>query len=101
MDKLIVLREAFNLIFDDSDSEEDLFKSDRSIVKNKNYAELVVPNFSDQTFKSHFRITPTVFECCDIHEIFDNIYEPGRISVMIEKKLMITLWYLGNQECMR
>lgn len=89
MDKLIVLREAFNLLFDDSDSEEDLFKNDRSIVKNKNYAELVVPNFSDQTFKSHFRITPTVFEilCCDIHEICDNIHEPGRISVMIKKNL--------------
>ena len=49
MEKLIVIKEAFELLFDDSDSEEDLFENDGSVrvIKNENYAEIVVPNFSD------------------------------------------------------
>ena len=103
MDKAIIINHAFSLFFDDdsSDDEKEEFRS--SIVKNENYAEEVLPRLSDRTFKTHFRMNPDVFEiiCGDIHSIQGGYYGPGRSLLLIEKQLMITLWYLGNPECMR
>lgn len=103
MDKLIVVREAFNLFFGGSDDEDNENNGNVKIVKNENYAEDVVPRFSDQTFKQHFRLSRHVFEilCSEIHALEEHRYGPGRNSTIIEKQLMITLWYLGNPECMR
>lgn len=104
MDKLIIIKEAFNMFFEEADSEDELFEASLvKISKNENYAEFIVPRFSDKTFKTHFRINPCVFEvlCTELNLISAENYGPGRMSILIEKQLMITLWYLGNQECMR
>ncbi|XP_055919683.1 putative nuclease HARBI1 [Eupeodes corollae] len=106
MDKAIILREAFSLFFDDEDEEDEYNTveiNSRRIIKNEKYAEEVVPRFSDKTFKQHFRVNPNVFDmlCQELLAMEQHNYGPGRESTDIEKKIMITLWYLGNPECMR
>lgn len=73
------------------------------IPKNENYSEIIVPRFSDSTFRQHFRMKPDVFEalCGELYSMDQPIHGPGRARILIEKQLMITLWYLGNPECMR
>lgn len=66
------IKEAFNMFFEEADSEDELFEASLvKISKNENYAEFIVPRFSDKTFKTHFRINPCVFEvlCTELNLI--------------------------------
>jgi hypothetical protein len=76
-------------------------------VRIQNFAEVVVPSYSIPTFKSHFRMTPVAFEAvysllapCPKLTLRDPLYG-GRNQVRIEKKLLIALWALSNQESYR
>ena len=68
------------------------------------YIELVVPNYNFNEFRQHFRLTRATFETilCYMNGLEVNIiiYHAGRPKIK-EKKLLITLWYLGNQESIR
>jgi len=67
-EKVVVLLSfmiGHNIIMDeDSEEETDVLKVQKSrqvIVKVQNYAEIVVPAMSDETFRGHFRLTRATF----------------------------------------
>lgn len=91
---------AWDIFFDDDNDKNEILK----IARVHRYAEEIVPRFSDQTFKMHFRITPNTFE--GLLEKLYNIEDNNNIHVgckllPLEKKLMITIWYLSNIESFR
>lgn len=78
-------------IFFDTDSDDE--NQTNIIAKVKQYAEEIVPRFSDRTFKMHFRLTPNTFEVLLIKmcSIQNNVIHVGNKPLPIEKQLMITL----------
>ena len=60
---------------------------------------------SDSSFHQHFRLSrPTAQRLVNILGTCPEIPVPrerGRPTVEIEKQLLITVWYLGNPECIR
>ncbi|XP_039950127.1 putative nuclease HARBI1 isoform X2 [Bactrocera tryoni] len=143
MEKLVLLKEVFDLLFNDSEEEEsdnDIrviktpFKKCRNYVgsavanlpghssehvpssnhedsvavngqvkTNKNYVEHIVPKMPDKSFKEHFRVEPEVFEiiCKDIYPFLYKKYGPGRNALKLDKQVLMTLCYLGNNEALR
>ena len=82
------------------------FKSRERAVRIQGYAEEVVPNYSLSTFREHFRLTPETFEelVCELGncpEILLGHSHGGRPPISIDKQLLIFLWFLGTQECVR
>lgn len=89
-DMYFILKFAGDFFFHDSDDENKTV----NIPKVSQYAEEIIPRFSDKTFKMHFRITPNTFEAllikmCSIQN--DNIIHVGNKPLPMEKQLMITL----------
>ena len=85
---------------------EDKFKSRERAVRIQGYTEEVVPNYSLSTFREHFRLTPETFEelVCEFgncSEIPLGHSHGGRPPISIDKQLLIFLWFLGTQECVR
>ncbi|KAK7474793.1 hypothetical protein BaRGS_00033974 [Batillaria attramentaria] len=64
----------------------------------ENFVEVVVPKYSDNQFKEHFRMYPDAFEVlCQ----WLAPYLPTEKTLSHEKKLLATLWLLGNPESYR
>ena len=68
------------------------------------YAERVVPKYSFDDFKEHFRLTRGTFDvlvgdlrCCPQLETAGY----GRSPVTVTKQAMVFLWYISNPECFR
>ena len=85
---------------------EDKFKSSERAVRIQGYAEEVVPNYSPSTFREHFRLTPGTFEelVCELGNCLEiplGHSHGGRPPISIDKQLLIFLWFLGTQECVR
>jgi hypothetical protein len=74
-------------------------------VRIHQYAECIVPSYSDCTFRSHFRLSRSSAEilvgllarCPEI----PSEHLRGRPPVSVEKQLLITMWVLGNPETIR
>lgn len=99
-DMYFILNFGRDIFFDSDDDDEN---GTFHIPKVEQYAEEIVPRFSNKTFKMHFRITPNTFEVllqkiCSIQN--DNIHV-GNKPLPMEKQLMITLWCLSNIESFR
>jgi len=97
-----ILNFARDIFYDSDDDEEN---ETVKIAKVEEYAEEIVPCFSDKTFKMHFRITPNTFEVllikiCNIQND-NNIIHIGNKPLPMDKQLMITLWCLSNIESFR
>ncbi|XP_014090357.3 putative nuclease HARBI1 [Bactrocera oleae] len=144
MEKLVILKEVFNLLFDDSEDEESdnnikVIKAHFKKCKNnggnavsklpthnfeqhvpskndedsvmvngqektkENFVEDIVPEMPDQNFKQHFRVEPEVFKiiCKDIYPFLYKKYGPGRNALKLDKQVLMTLCYLGNNEALR
>lgn len=74
-------------------------------TKCDGYIEMVVPQYSLDTFQQHFRLSRGAFELIlqymsKLHEHMKN-NKAGRPQLTLEKKILITVWYLGNQESIR
>lgn len=85
---------------------DDKLKSRERAVRIQGYAEEVVPNYSLSTFREHFRPTAETFEelVCELAncpEIPLGHSHGGRPPISIDKQLLIFLWFLGTQECVR
>lgn len=95
-----VLNFAHDIMFDDSDDENEI----ANIPKVYQYAEEIVPRFSDNTFKMHFRISSNTFKEL-LRKMYiiqnDNIIRIGNKPLPLKKQLMITLWCLANIESFR
>lgn len=76
------------------------------VVRIEGYAETVVPNYNLSEFRSHFRISADTFEQLVVElgncpELPTGTQHGGREPISVEKHLLITLWFLGNQESIR
>lgn len=90
---LAIIREYF---LEDEDEEINI------IEKVENFAEITVPLFDDRQFKRHFRMTPTTFE--DLLKKINTLTHArgvGYPRTVLEKEVMVTIWYLGNLESFR
>ncbi|KAK3101308.1 hypothetical protein FSP39_002583 [Pinctada imbricata] len=92
------------LSFDDDDFIFPMFeKENRMCITG--YTENVVPNYSFDEFRSHFRLTRSSFELLlnmimAKSPLVPNI-QHGRPSVPAEKQLLLGLWFLATSECCR
>lgn len=81
----------------------------RSVMKEhvpsvKDFFEVIVQSFSDVDFQRHFRLSCPFFHEI-VQEIGPIISKENRLSgkkpVIIEKQIMICLWYLPNNSSLR
>ena len=82
---------------------EDKLKSRERAVSVRGYAKEVVPNYSLSTFREHFRLTPETFEelVCELANCPKfplGHSHGGRPPILINKELLIFLWFLETQE---
>ena len=85
---------------------EEFMKNCRNAqVCTESCIERIVPATSDSSFRQHFRllrlITQRLVNLLGTCPEIPVPRERGRPTVEIEKQLLITLWYLGNPECIR
>jgi hypothetical protein len=103
MDDNFVLQ-FVQFFFDDEDDDDD--NTHHTLEKVPNYAEEIVPRYTDHQFQSHFRMSPQTFENLLIR--LYNLVEHnivgragGNVEVSLEKQLLVALWYLANIESFR
>ena len=70
------------------------------------YAEVAIPQLSDNSFRDHSRLSKSTFAklCLHLRDLDDfaiREHHGGRPLVPIEKQIQIALWILGNQESFR
>lgn len=96
----LVLNFAQNIFFESSDSDTEEIEKNPMV---QNYAEEIVPRFSDKTFKSHFRINPCTFENLlgKLYSVYDHTVHCETVPVLLDKQLMLTIWCLANPKCFR
>ena len=75
-------------------------------VRTKNFYEITVPSYIPEDFQSHFHMsqhTVTVLEhLLSVHnDIPHYTGHRGRPPVELRKQILLTLWILGNPECLR
>ncbi len=70
----------------------------RKPARIQQYVEFVVPNYLDNEFRQHFRLTRGAFDYV-LEAIRPHIKEECQISM--EKQLMAIVWLLANQETYR
>ena len=83
-----------------------IIKDRRKAVRVQGYAEDVVPSYTISDFRSHFRLSTGTFEALTLElgnypEIPTGPPHGGRLPISVSKHLLITLWFLGNQESIR
>ncbi|XP_044755879.1 uncharacterized protein LOC123314580 [Coccinella septempunctata] len=88
-----------NFLFDEDEDEVDVNVNE----KVENFAELIVPQYSDKQFQQHFRMKPSTFEdfLQKLSHVSHKSVGPGPPEIKIEKQAMITLWCLANMESFR
>ncbi|GAB1860463.1 Nuclease harbi1 [Camponotus japonicus] len=74
------------------------------ISKISDYVERIVPEYSKNIFREHFRIYPETFEVL-LHIIGSSLMETpvksGRKPIPAKKQLLIALWYLATPDSYR
>lgn len=96
-----IINFAWDIFFQDSDDDDEQKNVKHPRVYQ--YAEEIVPRFSDKVFKMHFRITPDTFEAllAKLHSVQGNEIHVGCKPIPFEKQLMVTIWYISNIESFR
>lgn len=95
---VLTVVQGHEIIFDSEDEE-----NSSVLQKNENFAEEVVPRFTNRQFKEHFRMAPNTFEdfLRKLQQVSSNGIEIGHPEISLEKQAMITLWCLANTESFR
>ena len=103
--------QANYFLFSDEDDDDDCFfllncpKERKKREKIFGYAENVVPRYRLDDFKRHFRLHRPTFEI--VQRLLSTCPElplnhhRGKSPVPLTKQLLITLWVIGNPECLR
>ncbi|XP_034317149.2 uncharacterized protein [Magallana gigas] len=69
------------------------------------FSENIVPQFDSKQFLRHFRVNPEIFYLIMnsiVHSLTDDNAWPGGVEpILPEKKLLVFLWYMANQETLR
>ncbi|KAH3885665.1 hypothetical protein DPMN_009660 [Dreissena polymorpha] len=75
-----------------------LFHERNEPVMVEGYAEQIVPLYTDIDFRSHFRLQRSTYqELCEAVAPF----MVRERSISVDKRILATLWMLGNQESYR
>ncbi|KAK5646228.1 hypothetical protein RI129_004692 [Pyrocoelia pectoralis] len=69
---------------------------ENGVVRNSNYYEETIVNYTDQQFKEHFRMTRNTFNNL-LHAVERNSHAAHRI-IPLEKKLLYCIWILSKPE---
>lgn len=85
----------------ESDDDAEIFNDIVEIRQNnENYLRMIVPQYSDQVFLEHFRVSTNVieplttsFEASEYYKYHSG--QNGKISA--QDQLLIYLWYIGHQ----
>lgn len=96
--------EEFKEIYDSDETDESSSNSsDEENTAILNFAEEIVPSYTNLVFKSHFRLDIATFNklCRLIHDSSHHEIHPGRPEIPTEKQVMLTLWFFGNREPFR
>jgi hypothetical protein len=77
----------------------------RYIPRLGGFSENIVPQFNNKQFLRHFCVSPDIFDIIMnsvVHSITDDGGWPdGSEPVLPEKKHLVLLWYMVNQETLR
>ncbi|XP_030764491.1 putative nuclease HARBI1 [Sitophilus oryzae] len=108
MDKMLLLF-IQDQIFNDEDDDDDqmvlltegLLVSKEKRLRISNYYEETIPKYMDDDFKAHFRIKRSTVEVllCSLGPHFTR--QSGRPQLPLKKQLLLSIWYLSNQEVFR
>ncbi|KAK4887302.1 hypothetical protein RN001_003573 [Aquatica leii] len=90
---------------DSSDSDSSREEGPRlKIKKIEEFVDQIVPHYSNKTFESHFRISRKTVEMLldrlDSSHVIP-IHDYGVKKISSEKSMLLTLWYLSNNETFR
>ena len=66
----------------------------------ENYVEIVVPNFSDNQFRQHFRLNRSTFEQL-LQIIAEEIPDQSKWTILLERQLLSVLWLLATPDSYR
>ncbi|CAN7945081.1 unnamed protein product, partial [Ixodes hexagonus] len=66
----------------------------------EDYVPNVVPRYSDQQFKEHFRMHRSTFEVL-VRITQERVVSERMSRIPVATKILMTLWLLGNQESFR
>ncbi|XP_036146226.1 uncharacterized protein LOC105833153 isoform X3 [Monomorium pharaonis] len=71
----------------------------RKIPKLKNFAEVIVPRWKEEEFKSHFRMSRNIFEFV-LSLIAPKLkrHHPGLEMISAEKQFLITIWRMASPD---
>lgn len=93
---------------------EDVFENE--VIRNRNYYEVIIPNYTDVQFCEHFRMSRQTFEVCILQILLHCLcvkqvicffkvllnrigqLNPGPMTIRLEKKLLFTIWMLSKPE---
>ena len=78
----------------------------REHVCTKNFYEITVPSYIPEDFRSHFRMSWCIVTVLEhlllVHnDLPQYTGDRGRPPVELRKQILLTLWILGNPECLR
>lgn len=100
-----------HFLISDSNSDDGVLalvahKQRKRRVRVENYAEIIVPQYSLDTFRCHFRMSRRALEFLEgLLAVLPGLpHEPkqgGRPPIPLRKQILLTLWVLGNQESLR
>ncbi|XP_055999081.1 uncharacterized protein LOC130047721 [Ostrea edulis] len=77
----------------------------RYIPRLGGFSENIVPQFDSKQFRRHFRVSPEIYEII-LNSVVDSITDDnawpgGSEPIPPNKKLLVFLWYMANQETLR
>lgn len=92
---------SHDLFYGDEDESGEFNK--KKIIKISNFAEQVMSVYSNEEFKRHFRLERFQFKelLADLRIFHNPELKCGRSEIVLEKKLMIFIWYISNMESLR
>eukprot|EP00102_Acyrthosiphon_pisum_P018794 XP_016656004.1 PREDICTED: putative nuclease HARBI1 [Acyrthosiphon pisum] len=104
LDVLVYLNE---FTFNDTSLEEDMIlltnaeneNNYKIKIKIEDFAELLVPKFTNKEFKSHFRVNRSSIEV--VMTFIGPALSQKSIKINVEKQILIFIWYMANCETHR
>lgn len=91
----------FNLLFEDT---FEAYGAEKNIHRRnciKNYAEVIVPSYSDVEFASHFRVSRELADWLTARFERSSYYKdlsPSKVTPAY-KQVLVSLWFAGHEGC--
>ena len=73
----------------------------RDLIRNVFFFEVVVPCYSLDEFRGHFRMTRNTFASLSQELAATGSIPHGRKAIPLQKQVLIFVWFISNLEAMR